>query len=115
LHEELKEILTSRIIYFTTGLGKYPVLQHHWIESRSTIQVINIGGNARTKFVATQLQHAGYDVRAILSPTVKEGEERLRICLHVYNTEKEISGLLYQLNQAVHSFEKASILQKINM
>jgi len=35
----------------------------------------------------------GFDVRAILSPTVKEGEERLRICIHSYNTEKEIKEL----------------------
>lgn len=33
-------------------------------------------------------------VKAIKSPTVKEGAERIRICLHAFNTEKEIEKLL---------------------
>ncbi|HZJ21322.1 MAG TPA: 8-amino-7-oxononanoate synthase, partial [Pricia sp.] len=36
-------------------------------------------------------------VRPILSPTVPEGQERLRICLHTFNTEKEITEVLQLL------------------
>ncbi|WOI22231.1 aminotransferase class I/II-fold pyridoxal phosphate-dependent enzyme [Nonlabens ulvanivorans] len=55
-------------------------------ESETAIQVCIIPGNKNVRKVAGQLQHKGYDVRAILSPTVPEGQERLRLCLHSYNT-----------------------------
>jgi len=34
-----------------------------------------------------------------LSPTVPEGQERLRICLHSFNTQAEIDQLLQSLQQ----------------
>lgn len=37
-----------------------------------------------------QLQDKGFKAKAIWAPTVKKGEERIRICLHGYNTEEEI-------------------------
>jgi len=43
---------------------------------------------------ADHLRRNGMDVRAIVSPTVPQGLERLRICLHVYNTEAEVGRLL---------------------
>jgi 8-amino-7-oxononanoate synthase len=100
-HPELKQTLLNRIELFTAQLQKYPFLKHHWIKSQSAIQAINIGGNVRTKQIATQLQNAGSDIRAILSPTVKEGEERLRICLHVYNSENDINRLVNLLNETL--------------
>ncbi|HEU4495426.1 MAG TPA: hypothetical protein VFR70_00065 [Flavobacterium sp.] len=36
----------------------------------------------------------GFDVKAILPPTVPEGQERLRFCLHSYNSKEEISKAL---------------------
>lgn len=62
-------------------------------ESNSPIQILKIGGNKRTKYFAEEVQKLGYDVRPILSPTVKKGEEILRICLHSFNTNQEIHGL----------------------
>ena len=49
--------------------------------------------------MAASLQENGYDVRPILSPTVKEGSERLRISIHTHNTEEDISGLINQLTK----------------
>jgi 8-amino-7-oxononanoate synthase len=63
------------------------------IESNSPIQSIIISGNGRVKEVATSLQNSGFDIRPILKPTVPEGKERLRICIHSFNTEDEIKGL----------------------
>jgi 8-amino-7-oxononanoate synthase len=40
-------------------------------------------------------------VKAILSPTVPEGQERLRICLHSYNSEEEIEALLESVSQLI--------------
>jgi 8-amino-7-oxononanoate synthase len=68
-------------------------------ESRTPIQVCIIPHNDRVKKVAQELQNKGYDIRAILSPTVAQGEERLRICLHSYNTKDQMAGMLRSLKQ----------------
>ncbi len=52
-----------------------------------------IGGNQKCKAVAQYLQQHGFDVRAILSPTVPEGTERLRIILHSFNTQDQVQQL----------------------
>jgi 8-amino-7-oxononanoate synthase len=57
-----------------------------------------IPGNEACRQVALQLQKAGLDVRAILSPTVPKGKERLRICLHQYNTFEQIDELVKQMS-----------------
>ncbi len=69
-------------------------LQPMFVRSKSAIQCAIIPGNEKVKNIASQLQDKGFDVKAILSPTVSEGQERLRFCLHSYNTEEEITELL---------------------
>lgn len=64
----------------------------------SPIQSLLVPGNENAKRAAKALQEAGYDVRAVLSPTVPKGSERLRVCLHAYNTEEEVKGFLTALN-----------------
>ncbi len=61
--------------------------------SHSSIQTAIFPGNEHSKKVATELQQKGFDVRPILSPTVPKGFERLRICLHTFNTAHEIETL----------------------
>lgn len=65
-----------------------------WTASSSPIQCLLIGGNEACRAAAIRAQTAGFDVRAILSPTVPVGQERIRICLHSFNTEEEIAGLI---------------------
>lgn len=74
----------------------YPLLQ-----SDSPIQCLVLKSNEKAKGVALALQQAGFDVRPILSPTVPQGSERLRICLHSYNTEQEITQLANTLNKLI--------------
>ncbi|UPL50327.1 aminotransferase class I/II-fold pyridoxal phosphate-dependent enzyme [Hymenobacter sublimis] len=50
-------------------------------------------GPVRVRQVAAAAQAAGFDVRAIVAPTVPAGTERLRLILHSYNTEMEIDAL----------------------
>ena len=50
-------------------------------------------GPAHVRAVAAAAQAAGFDVRAIVSPTVPVGTERLRLIVHSYNSEAEIDGL----------------------
>jgi 8-amino-7-oxononanoate synthase len=63
------------------------------IPSNSPIQCLIIPGTDQVKDLAQQLQENGFDVRPILSPTVPKGKERLRICLHAFNTEIDIGRL----------------------
>lgn len=90
----ISKVLMEKIDYFKSeykkNVGERLVLG----ESESPIQVIRISGNDRARSLASHLIKNGFDVRPILSPTVKEGEERLRICLHVYNSEEEINKLV---------------------
>lgn len=63
------------------------------LPSNTPIQSLIVPGNAACRALATKLQAAGLDARPILSPTVPAGMERIRICLHTYNTEAEIAAL----------------------
>ncbi|TAF33970.1 MAG: pyridoxal phosphate-dependent aminotransferase family protein [Cytophagales bacterium] len=63
------------------------------VPNESPIQVIKVRDAKKAKDLAYKLQRNGLDVRAIVSPTVRAGEERLRICLHVYNTDSDIDHL----------------------
>jgi len=76
-------------------------LKPMFVYSKSAIQCAIIPGNEKVKSIANQLQENGFDVKAILSPTVPEGQERLRFCLHSYNSEKEISKVLQLLSTFV--------------
>lgn len=62
-------------------------------KSKSAIQAFVIPGNENVKRISLQLQNQGFDVRPILSPTVPQGLERLRICLHTYNSNDDIISL----------------------
>ena len=64
------------------------------IDSLSPIQAVVIGDNFKAKTIEHQLLNKGYFVKAILSPTVAVGTERLRISIHAFNTKSEIDGLI---------------------
>ena len=87
------EKLKSNIVLFNqekVRLGLKPI----FVYSKSAIQCAIIPGNEKVKNIANQLQHKGFDVKPIVSPTVPEGQERLRFCLHSYNSQNEISNVL---------------------
>jgi 8-amino-7-oxononanoate synthase len=69
------------------------------IASNSAIQSILVSGNQQTSQLAKNIQALGFDVRPILSPTVPAGTERLRICLHSFNTTQDIIKLTNFINQ----------------
>jgi 8-amino-7-oxononanoate synthase len=96
-HSEPKEQLLSNISDWNKlvkGLSGFS-------SNESPIQTYTYPGNQKIRALAHYMQSKNYDVRPILSPTVKEGTERLRICLHAYNTPQEISSLI-QLLTAFH-------------
>jgi 8-amino-7-oxononanoate synthase len=98
---ELAVYLAEKINEFKNNLPVKILDSGRYIESNSPIQVIKIEGNAEVKKVAAELQSKKLDIRPILSPTVREGEERLRICLHEYNTKEELALLYQSLNELV--------------
>jgi len=69
------------------------------LPSASAIQCLIVGSNEKARNIANKLQRAGLDVRPILSPTVAKGSERLRICLHSFNSDNEINLLSEILHQ----------------
>ncbi|WP_396185136.1 aminotransferase class I/II-fold pyridoxal phosphate-dependent enzyme [Flavobacterium sp.] len=92
--------LRENIVHFNQEkniLGLKPM----FVRSKSAIQSAIIPGNQNVKSIASQLQEKSFDVKAILSPTVPEGQERLRFCLHSYNSAAEISGVLRLLSTFV--------------
>lgn len=91
--------LKNRISFFKTKIKTIEGVNLH--ESSSSIQSIIIPGNERVKKVAEQIQAKGFDVRALVSPTVPIGEERIRICLHAFNTEQEVSDLVSAIQIAL--------------
>lgn len=72
-----------------------------WLDSHTPIQGVIVGDVARTHAVAQALHARQLDVRPIFSPTVPAGSERLRICLHAFNTETELNLLFDTLCQAL--------------
>jgi len=90
--EEL-EVIRSRIRFFSSEVIKHD-LQDRFIPGFSAIHSCIIPGNAEVKRIAAGLQKEGFDVKPILSPTVPEGSERLRFCLHSFNSEEELSTVV---------------------
>lgn len=72
-----------------------------FIPSNSAIRCCIISGNAKVRSIASELQHQGFDIRPILSPTVPEGKERLRICLHSFNSKVDIRQMLVALSKLI--------------
>ena len=97
IEKETIEKLRQNIIFFNQQknlLGLKPM----FVRSKSAIQSAIVPGNENVKKLAQQLQDKGYDVKPILSPTVPEGQERLRFCIHSYNSEEEINQVLQLLS-----------------
>jgi len=71
------------------------------LPSDSAIQCILFNNNGAAKAAAEKCLEAGFDVRPILSPTVPEGTERVRICIHTFNSPEDIRNLAQALNKYI--------------
>lgn len=94
------ESLRDNIVFFNQ-IKKMLYLSPLFIRSKSAIQSVIIPGNEKVKSIASSLQQNGFDVKAILSPTVPEGQERLRFCLHSFNSKEDITKVLTLLSTFV--------------
>lgn len=92
-HPALQTTLEKKIFHFSKAL--------HTDKSNSStaIQTVIIGSVTKTKAMSDNLMRRGFDVRPIFSPTVPVGTERLRICLHTFNSDTDIVSLATHLNE----------------
>ncbi|MDO1512604.1 aminotransferase class I/II-fold pyridoxal phosphate-dependent enzyme [Maribacter confluentis] len=95
LSKEPKVRLAENIACFKDQVKAYK-LNDYFIASDTAIQCCVVPGTKKVKTVSKKLLDKGFHVKAIVSPTVAEGQERLRICLHSFNSKEEI-GLLLKL------------------
>ncbi len=96
LSNNITEELHTNITYFLSEIKRLQI-NHLFIPSNSSIHCCIISGNEKTKQIAQQIQNKGFNIKPILSPTVTEGKERLRFCLHTYNSHQQITNVLEQL------------------
>ncbi|GAB4238325.1 MAG: pyridoxal phosphate-dependent aminotransferase family protein [Ekhidna sp.] len=68
-----------------------------WINSPSQIQSLIVPGNEQVVALGEKLKIAGINALPIRKPSVPEGAERIRFCLHSYNTTEEIDLLFNTL------------------
>ncbi|WP_420317012.1 aminotransferase class I/II-fold pyridoxal phosphate-dependent enzyme [Ekhidna sp.] len=68
-----------------------------WLDSGTQIQSLIVPGNKEVVQTAEKLKDAGINALPIRRPSVAEGSERIRFCLHSYNTKEEIDLLFETL------------------
>ncbi|WP_297791652.1 aminotransferase class I/II-fold pyridoxal phosphate-dependent enzyme [uncultured Eudoraea sp.] len=100
-----RKILHKNIEYFNHEKERLGI-SSFFIPSISAIHSCIIGDNNQVIQVAENIQKSTFDVRPILSPTVQKGKERLRFCLHSYNSKEDITNVLQLLQIAIKKHEK---------
>jgi 8-amino-7-oxononanoate synthase len=85
-----QEKLQENIAYFYSKAGSIDGL----IKSQSAIHSLVVGRNVRADELEALLAENNIHAKAIKSPTVREGTERVRFSLHTFNTREEIDLLI---------------------
>lgn len=98
--EQLKNIVS-----FFTDETKRLGIDKAFIYSTSAIHCAVVSGNRNVKNISSVLRQNGFNVKAILSPTVPQGSERLRFCLHSYTTREQVTAVLTLLKQFLQQGE----------
>lgn len=94
---DLVKVLYGRVQYF---LKQCPgSVRQRLIPSTTPIQAVLCPGNDEVQALAQHVQKKGMAVLPIRYPTVPRGQERLRICLHTFNTNEEIDQILLALSE----------------
>ncbi|MRI01946.1 aminotransferase class I/II-fold pyridoxal phosphate-dependent enzyme [Kriegella sp. EG-1] len=85
--------LQEKISFFNQEVQRMN-LTSLFIQSNSSIHCALISGNECVKTLAEKLKEDGFDIKPILSPTIPAGKERIRFCIHSYNSKVEITRSL---------------------
>ncbi|KNE67381.1 hypothetical protein AMAG_11848 [Allomyces macrogynus ATCC 38327] len=98
--EQLQRDLQVRIATFRSACSRYPSLD--LVPSTTHIQGIRVaGGNAAVVRIARDLREQGWYTLPIRAPTVPKGAERIRLCLHTFNSNTAILALVDAMARAV--------------
>lgn len=90
---QLAQVLQERIRYFRTGICSGIA------QAQSPVQVITFASADLLKHVANILYQNNIHAYPVFAPAVPAGAERLRICLHQFNSNQEIDSLHAVLRQ----------------
>ena len=103
--EELK--VTTEVVKLMKNISLFKEeiksrnLEYLFLPSDSAIQSCIIPNNKSVREIANRIHINNFDVKAILSPTVSQGKERLRFCIHSYNSREQIKQVLNLLSTFV--------------
>ncbi len=103
-YEELNTTDRIQLLHQQIHLFKHSLhsrVKNQFIPSDSPIQSLMISGSKKVREIAQLLQGKKFDVKPIVAPTVEEGKERIRICIHAFNSVEEIVSLAQTLNKIV--------------
>ncbi len=103
---DFQQQLYNNIQYFLTIQKEYTPFMEP--SSLSPIQTIQIPGNKQVKKAEQLLLKNGIATKAILSPTVPEGSERLRICIHKNHTKEDINTFWNYLGKILSTFPSST-------
>ena len=92
---QLQNELQENIRFFNSNTPKV----QRKSDARSPIQMVEVGDIHKTQEIVSELQKRNIAVKPIFSPTVKVGEESLRICIHAFNTKEDIRLVCSVLNK----------------
>lgn len=89
-----QKLLQQNCVFFRVELKTKNLIS----ATNSPIQMLRIGDVNTLKKMSDQLANEKIMVKPIFSPTVKRGDESLRICIHSFNSFAEIEKLCKAVN-----------------
>ena len=93
--------LRNLIAEFRKKSASFERLQ--FLPSESQIQGVVVSGNFEAIRAEAALNNAGIVARAIRAPTVPVGTERIRLCIHSFNSISDLVSALEVLDSSNHS------------
>ena len=87
--QEQQQLLHQNCAFFQRELKSNKLIS----AINSPIQMLRIGDISKLKSISLELAKEHISVKPIFAPTVKKGEESLRICIHSFNSYAEIKEL----------------------
>lgn len=99
-HSEQRDRLSLNIDAFLSEIENLN-LTSYFIPSRSPIQSFLLPDSSDPEEIKKVFQEHKMGAKVIFSPTVPKGQERIRICIHSFNTSSEIRRILQLLSTFV--------------